>query len=114
MLVCYAVAINVATSTMKSASVRELKNQTSELLRQAAKEDVIITSRGRPVACLVGLQPDDVTVKVQVRRRAHADDHYKREVGRLLAKISRLKPEKGKKWISQENHDIALYGGPAE
>ena len=94
---------------MKSASVRELKNQTSELLRQAAKEDVIITSRGRPVACLVGLQPGDVSVKVQVRRDK-TDDRYKREVSRLLAQIRRLKPEKGKKWISQENHDAALYG----
>jgi len=106
--------MSVATVPVKSASVRELKNQTSELLRQAAKQDVIITSRGRPVACLVGLQPGDVSVKVQVRRRGHADDHYKREVLRLLARISRLKPEKDKKWISQENHDIALYGGPAE
>ena len=34
---------------MKTAQVRELKNKTSELLRQAAKEDIIITSRGKPV-----------------------------------------------------------------
>lgn len=106
--------MSVATAVMKSASVRELKNQTSELLRRAAKEDVIITSRGRPVACLVGLQPGDVSVKVHVRRRDHTDDGYKREVLRLLAGIWKLKPEKGKKWISQENHDLALYGGLAE
>jgi prevent-host-death family protein len=99
---------------MKSASVRELKNQTSELLRRAANEDVIITSRGRPVACLVGLLPGDVFMKRQVRGRDHADDRYKREVLRLLAAVSRLKPEKGKKWISQEHHDNVLYGGPAE
>ncbi len=99
---------------MKSASVRELKNHASELLRQAATEDVIITSRGKPVACLVGLQPGDVSVKERVRRREHASDLYKREVFRLLAGIWRLKPEKGKKWISQEYHDAVLYGGPAE
>lgn len=99
---------------MKSASVRELKNHASELLRQAATEDVIITSRGRPVACLVGLQAGDLTVNERVRRREHADDRHKREVFRLLARIWRLKPEKGKKWISQENHDVTLYGESAE
>ena len=40
---------------MKTASVRELKNQTSALLRHSAVEDVVITSRGRPVARLVGM-----------------------------------------------------------
>jgi hypothetical protein len=25
-----------------------------------------------------------------------------------------LKPEKGKQWISQEDHDAVLYGDPAE
>ena len=94
---------------MKSASVRELKSHASELLRQAAKEDVVITSRGRSVAYLVGVQPDDVSVKQRVRHH-HLDAAYKREVFRLLAGIWRLKPEKGKKWISGENHDAALYG----
>jgi prevent-host-death family protein len=96
---------------MKSASVRELKNQTSELLRHTAKEDVIITSRGRPVACLVGLQPGDVSGEVQVRHRDHADDRHKREALPVLAGVWRLKPEKGKKWISQESHDNVLCGG---
>jgi prevent-host-death family protein len=94
---------------MKSASVRELKNHTSELLRQAAKEIVIITSRGRPVACLIGLQPGYAAAMVQVRRD-HVDARYKRELSLLLARISQFKPDKGKKWISQENHDMALYG----
>ncbi len=93
---------------MKWASVRELKSHASELVRQAAKEDVVITSRGRPVAYLVGVQPDDVSVK-RVRHH-HPDAAYKREVFRLLAGIWRLKPEKGKKWSSGENHDAALYG----
>jgi prevent-host-death family protein len=97
---------------MISVSVRELKHHTSELVRQAAKEDVIITSRGCPVARLVGAQPNDVSVKREAARRNQADDCYRREVLRLLARISRLKPDKGKKWISQENHDIALYGSP--
>jgi prevent-host-death family protein len=93
---------------MKTASVRQLKNQTSELLRRAAKEDVIITSRGRPVACLVGILPRDIAIQPRVRQ--HAGDKQKQELSKLLAGIWKLRPDKGKKWISQEHHDQVLYG----
>lgn len=33
---------------MKFTNVRELKNKTSEILRSAEKEAVIITSKGKP------------------------------------------------------------------
>jgi prevent-host-death family protein len=97
---------------MRTASVRQLKNQTSELLRRSAKEDVIITSRGRPVACLVGIHSGDILIKPRVR--PSTDDKQKRELSRLLARIWKLKPDKGKKWISQEYHDLVLYGEPGE
>ena len=45
---------------MKYASVRELKNQTSALVRETARGDVIVTSRGRPVALLQGLNEADL------------------------------------------------------
>ena len=46
---------------MKFATVRNLKNQTSEMLRLAAKgTDVLITSHGKPVAMLHGLGEEDV------------------------------------------------------
>lgn len=46
---------------MKFASVRTLKNQTSEMLREAAKgKDVLITSHGKPVALLHGLSESDL------------------------------------------------------
>ncbi len=99
---------------MKSATVRELKNNASELLRQAAREDVIITSRGRAVACLVGLDPNDVEIRLRRRRGDYADEQYRNKALRLLARISKLKPDKGKHWISQEHHDAALYGERAE
>ncbi len=99
---------------MKSATVRELKNQASRLLRQAASEDVIITSRGRPVACLIGLQPGDLSVRPGIRRRGYADDRQRQESLRLLARIWKIKPDKGKKWISQAEHDLVLYGGQPE
>jgi len=46
---------------MKFATVRTLKNQTSEVLRTAAKgKDVIITSHGRPIALLRGFSEDEI------------------------------------------------------
>ena len=112
---CYAVATKVATAiTMKAATVRELKNNTSELLRRAATEDVVITSRGRPVACLIGLHEDDITIRPRNRQANYADEKQKKRVFRLLGQIWKMKPDRGKTWISQEHHDIALYGDPTE
>lgn len=45
---------------MKYASLRELKNQTSAVVRETARGDVIVTSRGRPVALLQGLSEGDL------------------------------------------------------
>ncbi|GBE06024.1 phd_YefM [bacterium BMS3Abin10] len=44
---------------MKFANVRELKNKTSEILRKAEKEAVIITSKGRPRAIVTAISEDD-------------------------------------------------------
>lgn len=40
---------------MRFANVRELKNKTSEILRLAARETVVITSRGKPRAIIKGV-----------------------------------------------------------
>jgi len=45
---------------MKFATVRDLKNKTSEMIRRAAGTDVVITSHGRPVAILHGLKEADL------------------------------------------------------
>ena len=46
---------------MRFATVRTLKNQTSEMLREAAKgKDVLITSHGKPVALLHGLSESEL------------------------------------------------------
>ena len=45
---------------MKFASVRDLKNRTSEMLRRAAGTDIVITSHGKPVAILHGLKEEDL------------------------------------------------------
>ena len=109
MVECYYVATNVATS-MKTAQVRELKNKTSELLRQAAKEEVIITSRGRPVACLIGINPDDISIRPRSQSGDYADEAYRKRAMRILATFKKVKPDKGKKWIAQKDHDRVLYG----
>lgn len=44
---------------MKFANVRELKNKTSEILRKAEKDDVVITSQGKPRAIITGVTEDD-------------------------------------------------------
>ena len=40
---------------MRFANVRELKNKTSEILRRADKEEVVITSNGKPRAVILSL-----------------------------------------------------------
>ena len=44
---------------MKFSNVRELKNKTSEILRKAEKEDVVITSQGKPRAIIRGVTEED-------------------------------------------------------
>lgn len=44
---------------MKFANVRELKNKTSEILRKADKEAVIITSKGKPRAIVTAISEED-------------------------------------------------------
>ncbi len=45
---------------MRYVSVRELKNQVSEVLRAAQRDDVVITSRGKPVALLQEMSAEDL------------------------------------------------------
>jgi len=45
---------------MKFANVRELKNKTSEVLRKAEKEDIVITRQGKPWAVISKLHEDDL------------------------------------------------------
>jgi len=45
---------------VKYASVRELKNRTSALVRETAHGDVVVTSRGKPVALLQRMDEEDL------------------------------------------------------
>jgi prevent-host-death family protein len=44
---------------MRFANVRELKNKTSEILKMAEKEEVVVTSRGKPTAIIKGVTEED-------------------------------------------------------
>jgi len=55
------VATFIATrrKDMRFANVRELKNKTSEILRYAEKEEVIVTSKGKPRAIIKSVSEED-------------------------------------------------------
>ena len=90
---------------MTFATVRDLKNRTSEMLRKAGKgKDVLITNHGRPVAVLHGLGEEDLEDWILshhpgLRRSIEeASRHYTRHGGIPLEEvIRRLKEKKGKR-----------------
>ena len=77
---------------MRFVNVRELKSKTSEILRAAAGEDIIVTNHGKPVAVVTGIDGGDFE-KIGFRggasrvRETHAPyrmeavDHEKPEAG---------------------------------
>ena len=79
---------------MKFATVRDLKNRTSEMLRVAERgKDVLITSHGRPVAVLHGIGEEDLEDWIIARHprvRASieaADREYRRKGGIPLRRV---------------------------
>ncbi len=45
---------------MRFVNVRELKSKTSEILRAAARDDIIVTNHGKPVAVVSGIEAGDL------------------------------------------------------
>lgn len=45
---------------MKFVNVRDLKNKTSEILRNSEQEDVVVTVNGKPRAVLTAIREDDL------------------------------------------------------
>jgi prevent-host-death family protein len=90
---------------MKFATVRTLKNQTSAMLREAAKgRDVLITSHGKPVALLHGLSEDDLldltfSQNAELRKSIEsAWQHYLKSGGIPAQEmLKRIKGRKGKR-----------------
>lgn len=80
------------------------------MLRLAATEEVIITSRGKPVACLIGIRPEDISIRPRKQVGDYSDEGYRKKALRILATFKKAKPDKGKTWVSQDEHDRVLYG----
>jgi len=56
----------------------------------------------------------DEIIRPRSRSGNYADQRYRDRALRVLVSITQAKPDKGKKWISQAEHDLALYGGMLE
>ena len=89
---------------MKFATVRILKNKTSEMLRVAAKGvDVLITSHGKPVAVLHGIDEEGLEDFIFSRHLGlrksieDADREHRKKCGISLAAMKRRLKERGGK-----------------
>ena len=49
----------VRKTGMKQIALSEVKDDLSRLLRQAAKQDIVITRHGKPAGVLVGFESED-------------------------------------------------------
>ena len=49
----------VRKSGMKQIALSEVKDDLSHLLRQAAKQDIVITRHGKPAGVLIGFESED-------------------------------------------------------
>ena len=58
---------------MKLISIRDLRSQSTQVWKAAASEEVVVTSNGRPIGILIGLDPDeDLEQALAAVRRARA------------------------------------------
>ena len=65
---------------MKTATVRDLKAKLSEYLKEAEKEDIIVTSHGKPRAVLHGLvgeELEDYIISNSPAIRKKVEEAYK-------------------------------------
>jgi prevent-host-death family protein len=66
---------------MKFANVRELKNKTSEILKMAETEEVVVTSRGKPTAIIIGITEETF------------EDHLLETNEKFLAELEKARSE---------------------
>lgn len=52
-------ARTVRKSRMKEVPLSEVKDDLSHLLREAAKQDIVITRHGKPAGILIGFETED-------------------------------------------------------
>jgi prevent-host-death family protein len=80
----------------KFATVRELKNQTTALIREAEKgKAVIVTRRGKPVATLKPFEQKDV--EKDERYPTSAYDNLKKQILSKYPKLAKETPEQARR-----------------
>jgi prevent-host-death family protein len=57
---------------MKFVSVRELRQQSSAVWKAAGATELVLTSNGKPVAIMVGIEDGDLESTLEAIRRARA------------------------------------------
>jgi prevent-host-death family protein len=76
----------------KFATVRDLKNQTTALIREAEKgKAVVVTRRGRPVATLKPFEQKDLDKEERYPTSAY--DNLKRKIAAKFPKLAKESPE---------------------
>lgn len=69
---------------MRFAGVKELKQETMELLKESEKEDIIITAYGKPTAVLHHISEDDLADYL-----IENDPKFKRRIEEAFAEYTR-------------------------
>ena len=68
----------IRKSRMKEVPLSEVKDDLSHLLREAAKQDIIITRHGKPAGVLIGFESEDDWLEYRLEN----DPRFVRRVAR--------------------------------
>jgi prevent-host-death family protein len=89
----------------KFATVRELKNQTTALIREAEKgKSVIVTRRGKPVATLKPFERKDI--EKEERYPTSAYDNLKKRILSKNPKLAKETPEQARRRFDKISEKI--------
>jgi prevent-host-death family protein len=89
----------------KYATVRELKNQTTALIREAEKgKTVVVTRRGKPVATLKSFEQKDL--EKAERYPTGAYDNLKKKIAAKYPKLAKESPEQARRRFEKISEKI--------
>lgn len=89
----------------KFATVRELKNQTTALIREAEKgKSVIVTRRGKPVATLTPFERKDI--EKEERYPTSAYDNLKKRILSKHPELAKETPEQARRRFDKISEKI--------
>ncbi|HXV82983.1 MAG TPA: type II toxin-antitoxin system prevent-host-death family antitoxin [Candidatus Binatia bacterium] len=89
----------------KFATVRELKNQTTALIREAEKgKAVVVTRRGKPVATLKPFDPKDLGNEERYPTSAY--DNLKKQILSKYPRLGKETPEQARRRFDKISEKI--------